>query len=103
MAICYTSGIQSKKEPGMIDLNESQQRDIHMYGMTEAELREEVEQDLTYRYSSPATLAVSLMSDAQEMIDPEYGKVNAKRTEYARQFLNRAKWVLFEYCMKETA
>ena len=87
----------------MIDLNESQQRDIHMYGMTEAELREEVEQDLTYRYSSPAMLAVSLMSDAQEMIDPEYGKVNAKRTEYARQFLNRAKWVLFEYCMKETA
>ena len=87
----------------MIDLNESQQRDIHMYGMTEAELREEVEQDLTYRYSSPATLAVSLMSDAQEMIDPEYGKVNAKRTEYARQFLNRAKWVVFEYCMKETA
>ena len=86
----------------MIDLNESQQRDIHMYGMTEAELREEVEQDLTYRYSSPAMLAVSLMSDAQEMIDPEYGKVNAKRTEYARQFLNRAKWVLFEYCMKET-
>ena len=87
----------------MIDLNESQQRDIHMYGMTEAELREEVEQDLTYRYSSPAMLAVSLMSDAQEMIDPEYGKVNAKRTEYARQFLNRAKWVLFEYCMKEIA
>jgi hypothetical protein len=93
----------SKKEPGMIDLNESQKRDIRMYGITEAELREEVEQDLTYRYSSPAMLAASLMSDAQEMIDPEYGKVNAKRTEYARQFLNRAKWVLFEYCMKETA
>ena len=37
--------------------------------MTEAELREEVEQDLTYRYSSPATLVASLMSDAQEMID----------------------------------
>ena len=87
----------------MIDLNESQKRDIRMYGITEAEMREEVEQDLTYRYSSPAMLAVSLMSDAQEMIDPEYGKVNAKRTEYARQFLNRAKWVLFEYCMKETA
>ncbi len=87
----------------MIDLNESQQRDIRMYGMTEAELREEVEQDLTYRYSSPATLVASLMSDAQEMIDPEYGKVNAKRADYARQFLNRAKWVVFEYCMKETA
>ena len=87
----------------MIDLNESQQRDIHMYGITEAEMREEVEQDLTYRYSSPVMLAASLMSDAQEMIDPEYGKVNSRRTEYARQFLNRAKWVLFEYCMKETA
>jgi hypothetical protein len=43
------------------------------------------------------------MSDAQEMIDPEYGKVNARRADYARQFLNRAKWVVFEYCMKETA
>ena len=85
----------------MIDLNESQQRDIRMYGMSEAELREEVEQDLIYRYSSP--LVASLMSDAQEMIDPEYGKVNAKRADYARQFLNRAKWILFEYCMKETA
>ena len=87
----------------MKELNESQKRDIRMYGMSEAELREEVEQDLIYRYSSPATLVASLMSDAQEMIDPEYGKVNTKRTEYARQFLNRAKWVLFEYCMKETA
>jgi len=87
----------------MRELNESQKRDIRMYGITEAEMREEVEQDLIYRYSSPAMLAASLMSDAQEMIDPEYGKVNAKRTEYARQFLNRAKWVLFEYCMKETA
>ena len=87
----------------MKELNESQKRDIRMYGMSEAELREEVEQDLTYRYSSPATLVASLMSDAQEMIDPEYGKVNAKRADYARQFLNRARWVVFEYCMKETA
>ena len=87
----------------MKQLNESQKRDIRMYGVSEAEMREEVEVDLAYRYSSPAMLAASLMSDAQEMIDPAYGKVNARRAEYARQSLNRAKWVLFEYCMKETA
>jgi len=87
----------------MLKLNKSQKRDIRMYGVSEAEMREEVEVDLAYRYSSPAMLAASLMSDAQEMIDPEYGKVTAIRAEYARQSLNRAKWVLFEYCMKETA
>ena len=84
-------------------LSERQKREIRMYGCTEAEMREAVEQSITFRFSGPAMLAASLMSDAQEMIDPEYGKVNAKRADYARQFLNRAKWVVFEYCMKETA
>ena len=86
----------------MIDLNESQKRDIRMYGVTEAEMREAVEQRLAF-HRDPAMMVASLMSDAQEMIDSEYGKVTAKRADYARQFLNRAKWVVFEYCMKETA
>ena len=78
-------------------LNESQKRDIRMYGCTEAEMREAVEQSLTFRHSGPAMMAASIMSDAQEMINTEYGEVDYMRAEDARQALNRAKWILFEY------
>jgi F-type H+-transporting ATPase subunit gamma len=37
---------------------------------------------------------------AQEMINPEYGDVDYMRAEDARQCLNRAKWILFEYAME---
>ena len=86
----------------MRELNESQKRDICMYGMTEAELREEVEQRLAF-HRDPAMMVASLMSDSQEMINTEYGEIDYMRAEDARQCLNRAKWILFEYCMKETA
>jgi hypothetical protein len=46
-------------------------------------------------------MAASLMSDAQEMINTEYGEVDSMRAEDARQCLNRAKWILFEYVMKD--
>ena len=85
----------------MRELNESQKRDIRMYGVTEAEMREAVEQSLTFRFSGPAMMAASLMSDAQEMINTEYGEVDSMRAEDARQCLNRAKWILFEYVMKD--
>jgi hypothetical protein len=85
----------------MRELNESQKRDIRMYGVTEAEMREAVEQRLVF-HRSPGMMAASLMSDAQEMINTEYGEVDYMRAEDARQCLNRAKWILFEYCMKET-
>jgi cystathionine beta-lyase/cystathionine gamma-synthase len=76
--------------------------EVRMYGCTEAQMREAVEQSITYRFSGPAMMAASLMSDAQEMINTEYGEVDSMRAEDARQALNRAKWILFEYCMKET-
>jgi hypothetical protein len=104
MAICYNSGIQSKKEPVMIDLNESQQRDICMYGCTEAQMREAVESSITFKFSGPAMVVASMMSDAQEMVNTEYGEVDSMRAEDARQQLNRAKFVLFTYIMdRETA
>jgi len=86
----------------MRELNESQKRDIRMYGVTEAEMREAVEQRLAF-HRDPAMMVASLMSDSQEMINTEYGEVDYMRAEDARQCLNRAKWILFEYCMKETA
>ena len=82
----------------MRELNESQKRDIRMYGVTEAEMREVVEQRLGF-FRDPAMMVASLMSDSQEMINTEYGEVDYMRAEDARQCLNRAKWILFTYIM----
>lgn len=76
--------------------------EVRMYGCTQAQMREAVEQSITYRFSGPAMMAASLMSDAQEMINTEYGEVDFNRAEDARQTLNRAKWILFTYVMKES-
>ena len=83
-------------------LNESQKRDIRMYGVTEAEMREAVEQSITFRHRGPAMMAASLMSDCQEMIAHDNGgSYDFMVVEDVRQALNRAKWILFEYCDKK--
>jgi hypothetical protein len=81
-------------------LTTKEKREVSMYGCTEAHMRESVEQSLTFRFSGPAMMAASLMSDAQEMINTEYGEVDFNRAEDARQCLNRAKFILFEYVME---
>ena len=81
-----------------VERDMQQKREIRMYGCTEAQMREAVEQSLSFRHSGPAMMAASLMSDAQEMINTEYGDIDYMRAEDARQCLNRAKWILFEYC-----
>ena len=68
------------------------QREISMYGCTEADLRESVESSITFKFSGPAMIVASMMSDAQEEI--AHGMEEA-----ARKTLNRAKFVLFEYIM----
>ena len=83
-----------------VERDMKQKREIKMYGCTEAQMREAVEQSITLRFSGPAMMAASLMSDAQEMINTEYGEIDYMRAEDARQCLNRAKWILFEYCDK---
>lgn len=79
--------------------------EVRMYGCTEAQMREAVEQSLTYRFSGPAMYAMSLMSDCQEMVGygPYDGDTLANILEDQRQCLNRAKWILSTYCIKETA
>jgi hypothetical protein len=86
-------------------LSDSQKREIRMYGCTEAEMREAVEESITFRFSGPAMMAASLLSDCQEMVayGPYDSDTLANIMEDQRQTLNRAKWILFEYCMKETA
>jgi len=83
-------------------MSEQEKRQVSMFGCTEAQMREAVEESLTFRFSGPAMMAASLMSDAQELINTEYGEVNYMRAEDARQCLNRAKWILFTYVMDKT-
>ena len=79
-------------------------REVSMYGCTEAQMREAVEQSITFRFSGPGMMAMSLLSDAQEQINTEYGEVNYMRAEDARQTINRAKWIIATYVMeRETA
>ena len=81
-------------------LTEQEKREVRMYGVTEAGMREAVESSMTFKLSGPMMVAASILSDAQEMINTEYGEVDFMRAEDARQAINRAKWILFEYMGK---
>ena len=81
-------------------LTEQEKREVRMYGVTEAGMRESVENSLTFKLSGPMMVAASILSDAQEMINTEYGEVDYMRAEDARQAINRAKWIMFEYMDK---
>jgi hypothetical protein len=79
-------------------LSETEQRQIRMYGCTELQMKEAVEQSLTFRFSGPAMMAASIMSDCQEMLTQ--GAEDSMIREDVRQALNRAKWILFQYAMQ---
>jgi len=74
-------------------LTDQEKRQVTMFGCTESQMREAVEESLSFRFSGPAFMAASLMSDAQE-------EIVRGLSEDARQTLNRAKWIIFEYCTK---
>ena len=84
-------------------LTEQERREVRMYGVTEAGMREAVEQSLTYRFSGAAMYAMSMMSDAQEMVahGPYDSDTLANILEDQRQLLNRAKWILSTYVMEQ--
>jgi len=83
-------------------LTDKEKREVRMYGVTVEGMRESVESSITFKLSGPAMMVAGLMSDAQEMVNTEYGDVDYMRAEDARQCLNRAKWILFEYVMPKT-
>jgi len=85
-------------------LTEQEKREVGMYGVTVAGMRESVESSLTFKLSGPAMMAASLLSDCQEMMayGPYDSDTLANIQEDQRQLLNRAKWVLFEYVMKDS-
>lgn len=80
-------------------LSEQEKREVRMYGVTEAGMRESIESSITFKFSGPAMIVASMMSDAQEMM--AYGEPNAVSIEDQRQLLNRAKWVLMTYIMEK--
>jgi hypothetical protein len=76
------------------ELTQQEKSEVRMFGCTVAQMREAVEESLTFRFAGPAMYAMSMMSDAQEEILRELD-------EDARQTLNRAKWILSTYCMED--
>ena len=83
-------------------MTEQQKREVRMYGCTEDQMREAVEQSLTFRFSGPAMYAASLMSDCQEMLAHDNGgSYDFMVVEDVRQMLNRAKWILFNYSVEK--
>ena len=92
-------------------MSEQKRREVRMYGCTEAEMREAVEESLTFRFTGPAMYAMSLMSDCQEMLAHGNGQLGISGSpeidfhvsEDVRQMLNRAKWILSTYCMTKEA
>jgi hypothetical protein len=85
-------------------LTEQQKREVRMYGCTEAEMREAVEESVTFRFSGAAMYVASMLSDAQDMTAHDNGGFyNFMVIEDQRQLLNRAKWVLAKYIMEKRA
>ena len=83
------------------NMTEKQKREVRKYGCTEDQMREAVEQSLTFRFSGPAMMAASLMSDCQEMLAHDNGgSYDFMTVEDVRQTLNRAKFILFTYVVE---
>ena len=59
------------------------------YGMTEAQIREEYMNSITARFSGLEMVAMSVLSDAQELMAMH-------QTELARKNINIAKFILSE-------
>ena len=83
------------------ELTENEKREVRMYGVTVAGMRQAVESSITFKLSGPAMVAMGMLSDAQEMMAYEQPDFNT--IEDQRQLINRAKWVLSEYVMNYTA
>jgi hypothetical protein len=85
------------------EMTETERREVRCYGCTVAEMREAIEESLTFRFSGPAMYAMSLMSDCQEMLASDNGgSYDMMIAEDVRQTLNRAKWILSTYMMKDS-
>lgn len=87
----------------LADMPAELQREVRMYGCTVDQMREAVEESLTYRFSGAAMYVISLLSDAQEMVayGPYDSDTLANIIEDQRQLMNRAKWILSTFVMEQ--
>lgn len=65
-------------------------REVQCYGFSLDNLRAGIESSFTFQHSGYQSVAMSIMSDAQEAM-------LMGNTEWARQLINQAKWVLSTY------
>jgi hypothetical protein len=72
----------------MRTIEEKKQWDLQAYGCSAGAIDKALED-----YRDPLMLAASMLSDAQEVISGEFGQPD---TETARQFINRAKYIIFK-------
>jgi predicted urease superfamily metal-dependent hydrolase len=72
----------------MRTVEEKKQWDLQAYGCSAGAIDKALED-----YRDPLMLAASMLSDAQEVISGEFGQPD---TETARQFINRAKYIMFK-------
>ena len=78
-------------------LTQDEKDEIAVFGCTLAQLTNAVETGVK-RHRDATSVLMSMLSDVQEMINPEYtGTVDLDSAEEARQALNRAKWILINY------
>ena len=82
-----------------VEKDQQRQREIRMYGCTEAELRDSVESSITFKVSGPVMVAAGIMSDAQELLS--MGGQSESTREQVRQMLNQSKFILFTYVMDQ--
>ena len=82
------------------NMTPQQQKEVRCYGCTVEQMREAVEESLTFRFSGPVMYAMSLMSDCQEMLAHD-APPDVMLAEDVRQALNRAKWILSNYAMEK--
>ena len=81
-------------------LTDQQRREVRMYGCTVEQMREAVDERLARDCSGAAMYVISMLSDCQEMVGygPYDSDTLANILEDQRQLLNRAKWILSNYC-----
>ena len=71
--------------------------EMGIYGCTAAELREELEDSLAFKFGQFDIMVMGMLSDAQEMVahcTPTPALLNEQR-----QLINRAKWAMRQYMM----
>ncbi len=87
----------------------STEREIKMYGMTAAEVREEYGNSLTARFAGVEMVVMSILSDSQEMLAAYSGDLRqysgdpgiiGRAHETVRQQLNVAKLLLSDLHVK---